>query len=672
MSVMTGNDAAASAIQASQETHGFSLYRLLPLLVFVLSLLVTLYLWRIAKAETEHVLQHEFLYETQEIQSKIVHQMAMYESMLHGAKGLFAATRSVDRNQFREYVSALRLEKNFPGVQGLGYAHLLRREQIPGFVREMHRKGLGDYRIFPAGEREQYAPVVYLEPADGINLQVPGFDALSETGRKLSMEKARDSGQCVISPLLHLLNDRALGQQIGFIMWLPVYRNGQFHNTRNQRRLNLLGWVYSPFSMQDLMQSMFASELPRVIFEIYDGSQVDEQMLMYRHGKVLQGVNGHGPYFSAISHVEISGRDWTLQYFSVPEFDQRLLNQRPRSIALAGILISILLTLLTWSLVDGRSRAISVTRRLARELQERRRAEADMRLAKKVIENVDTAVLVTDPQSIILQVNPAFTAITGYTAAEAVGKKSKLLASGAHTPEFFSEMWQVLNNTGSWQGEIFNRRKNGEFYTEWLSINAVRDETGQLTNYVALFSDISERKAAEAHMVNLAHYDPLTGLPNRTLLTDRLQQAISTAKREQHFMVVMFIDLDKFKPINDTLGHHVGDILLKEVAIRIQDCLRESDTAARIGGDEFVVLLPMVDKEGDAYAVAEKIRKALDESFMIMGHQLNISSSIGIAVFPEHGRDEKSLLMNADSAMYHAKETGRNRVVRYDPSMKLQ
>jgi len=276
---------------------------------------------------------------------------------------------------------------------------------------------------------------------------------------------------------------------------------------------------------------------------------------------------------------------------------------------------------------------------------------------------------VTDKGTRIVKVNPAFTAITGYTPEDAIGKTPRILSSGAHSREFYKEMWNTIKTTGSWQGEIFNRRKNGEFFTEWLSINEVRDNEGNLTNYVSLFSDISERKAAEEHMHNLAHYDPLTGLPNRILLADRLQQAISATRREKSHMALMFIDLDKFKPVNDTLGHHIGDLMLKEVAKRMLECLRESDSAARIGGDEFVVLLPLIEEAADAVAVAEKIRTALNQPFIIAGHSLSISSSIGVAVYPEHGSDEKSLQKNADTAMYYAKEAGRNNVMLYTPSM---
>ena len=298
------------------------------------------------------------------------------------------------------------------------------------------------------------------------------------------------------------------------------------------------------------------------------------------------------------------------------------------------------------------------------DISERHRREEDLRLAATVLSTMDEAVVVTDRDKKIVSANPAFTAITGYLPEEVVGKDPRLLASGMHTAEFYREMWESLNNTGSWHGEIRNRGKDGKLYVEWLSIKQVRDAQGARTHHVAVFSDISERKAAEEHMQHMAHFDALTGLPNRILFADRLQQTVAKARRDKSHLALMFIDLDEFKPVNDQFGHHVGDLLLREVAGRLQACLRrESDTVVRMGGDEFVVILPEIEAHQDAIMVAEKILHTLNQPFAIAGHQIHISSSIGIAVFPEHGQDEKRLLKSADEAMYHAKQRGRNRLL---------
>ncbi|OIN94413.1 MAG: hypothetical protein AUJ20_00770 [Comamonadaceae bacterium CG1_02_60_18] len=297
------------------------------------------------------------------------------------------------------------------------------------------------------------------------------------------------------------------------------------------------------------------------------------------------------------------------------------------------------------------------------DITERHEHEQALQLSSTVLHTMDEAVTVTDASNTIISVNPAFTVITGYSEDEAIGKTPSLLASGTHDDAFYQAMWNSINTQNGWHGEIRNRRKSGQLYVEWLSIKRVCDAQGVLTNYVAVFSDISERKASEERMHHLAHYDVLTELPNRALLGDRLAQALAVAQREQQHLVLMFIDLDKFKPVNDELGHPVGDLLLQAVAERLQQCvLRDSDTVARIGGDEFVVMLLDVASMQDAMVVANKIRHALEQPFDLGAHTVSISSSLGIAMYPEHGGSEADLLKNADTAMYHAKEAGRNQV----------
>ncbi|PJC11723.1 MAG: hypothetical protein CO066_14205 [Comamonadaceae bacterium CG_4_9_14_0_8_um_filter_60_18] len=297
------------------------------------------------------------------------------------------------------------------------------------------------------------------------------------------------------------------------------------------------------------------------------------------------------------------------------------------------------------------------------DISERHAREQELQLSSTVLQTVDEAVTVTDADNTIVSVNPAFTIITGYTQRDVIGKTPSLLASGTHDRAFYQDMWQQINTQGGWHGEIRNRRKSGQLYVEWLSIKRVCDTKGQVTHYVAVFSDISERKASEERMHHLAHYDVLTDLPNRVLFGDRLTQAIASAQRDNRHLALMFIDLDKFKPVNDELGHPAGDQLLRAVAKRLRQCvLRDSDTVARVGGDEFVVMLHDVESEQDAMTVATKIRAALEQPFELGEHTVSISSSVGVAMFPQHGANESALVKNADIAMYHAKDAGRNRV----------
>ena len=294
------------------------------------------------------------------------------------------------------------------------------------------------------------------------------------------------------------------------------------------------------------------------------------------------------------------------------------------------------------------------------DVSARKQAEEQIRLFEKVFVNANEAIMISDANNNILAVNPAFTAISGYTAEEAIGKNPHMLASGQMDADFYQKMWASLEAAGKWQGEMVDRRKDGEIYAEWLSISALRDDSGQLTHYVAMMTDISERKAAEERMIYLAQHDILTGLPNRMLFLDRLQQAITYAERQQTRVAVLFLDLDRFKNVNDTVGHHIGDALLQEAARRIRQCVRSSDTVSRQGGDEFVILLPNLDDLGDIVQVVDKLIESIANPYFFDGHVMHVTTSIGVSVYPQDGSDSEMLIRNADTAMYQAKDAGRN------------
>ena len=295
------------------------------------------------------------------------------------------------------------------------------------------------------------------------------------------------------------------------------------------------------------------------------------------------------------------------------------------------------------------------------DLTERLRSEAKSRLAATVFESTHEGVIITDAQGMIVAVNQAFTRVTGYDEAEAIGRNPSLLQSGRHDPDFYAAVWQALAEAGHWQGEIWNRRKNGELYPELLSISAVYDQHGDVCNYVGIFTDISQLKESEAKLSHLAHYDPLTGLPNRLLLSSRLQHAIEQAQRQQYRLAVLFLDLDRFKNVNDSLGHQVGDELLRAVTERLAQRLRAEDTLARLGGDEFVVLLERLHEPRDAALVARTMLDCLSEPFVLArGHEVYIGASIGISLYPDDGADAAQLIQHADVAMYQAKDQGRN------------
>ncbi len=277
-----------------------------------------------------------------------------------------------------------------------------------------------------------------------------------------------------------------------------------------------------------------------------------------------------------------------------------------------------------------------------------------------VFEHSAEGLVITNSDNKILAVNSSFTQLTGYSQEEAIGQNPSILKSGREPKEFYAEMWDTLLTSNCWQGEIWDKRKDGSYYPKWLSIAVVRNGQGEIANYIAGFSDISERKQAAQKIEHLAHHDSLTNLPNRFSLCERLSQALQQAKRAGHHLAVMFLDLDRFKNVNDSLGHDVGDKLLFEVALRLKDSVRSSDIVGRIGGDEFVVVLPEIQSGIASVHFAEKIRQTLSEPYLIDGNELHNSPSIGVSIFPHDGDTVEELMKNADTAMYHAKSLGRN------------
>jgi diguanylate cyclase (GGDEF)-like protein/PAS domain S-box-containing protein len=338
---------------------------------------------------------------------------------------------------------------------------------------------------------------------------------------------------------------------------------------------------------------------------------------------------------------------------------------------LSGLLLVAYLGLAFFRLETAR-RALAVAHGdLEERLEVQHRVEQTLRLYATVFTNAAEGMIICDERNRIAAVNPAFTTITGYSLDEAAGKTPSLLRSGRHDPGFYRQLWSQLQAENHWRGEIWNRRKNGEVFPEWLSISAVLDDQGIARNYIGIFSDVTERKAAEARIHHLAFHDALTGLPNRILLEDRLDQAILQSRRSNRRTAVLFLDLDRFKNINDSLGHNVGDILLVQVSARCAAVLRETDTICRQGGDEFVIVLPDLETDQDAAHVARKIVRGLDQPFVLGGHELTVTGSIGIALYPDDGRSASELLRNADTAMYRTKAEGRNGFQFYSADMNV-
>lgn len=308
---------------------------------------------------------------------------------------------------------------------------------------------------------------------------------------------------------------------------------------------------------------------------------------------------------------------------------------------------------------------------VVRDISLRKKAEEKLMLAAKVFENTVEGIVVTDAHGTIEQVNPGFSIITGYTPQEAVGGNPRILKSDRHPQHFYQEMWAKLVADGHWAGEIWNRRKNGESYPEWLTISAIRNDAGEITNYVSIFHDITELKRQQDALEYQAQHDALTGLPNRILLGDRLRMALAQLERSDGKLALLFFDLDNFKTINDGLGHGVGDALLVELSRRMEKLLRSGDTLARLGGDEFLVLLPEIESVDAASHIANRMLEALKTPFRHGDVEYFVTASIGVTIAPDDGSEGSKLIKNADMAMYRAKSMGRNNYQYFTPEMDV-
>jgi diguanylate cyclase (GGDEF)-like protein/PAS domain S-box-containing protein len=306
---------------------------------------------------------------------------------------------------------------------------------------------------------------------------------------------------------------------------------------------------------------------------------------------------------------------------------------------------------------------------IIRDITHVRESEFENKISTVVLQNAGEGVIITDAEGDICAVNPAFTRITGFSAAESIGRNPRFLQSGMQSKHFYEGMWRALEQDGTWQGMIHNRTKAGRNYPQWLCINSIKNDAGAVLSYIGVFSDLSALQQADNDLAHLAYYDTLTGLPNRQLLHDRLRQVLSQARRSRVCFSVIYIDLDGFKEINDTYGHDLGDFVLQEVARRMSASVREIDTVARLGGDEFIVLSPLSFGEAGISKLCEKLLDVLGQPMNQQGHELILGASLGCAEYPEHGVDEISLIKHADIAMYQAKKSGGNRFKIFDCSL---
>jgi diguanylate cyclase (GGDEF)-like protein len=814
-----------------------SLVKALPWLVLGLGLVVTCVVQLGAWRSAERTRQELFAFRVREIALNVRARLDNYEQVLNGAAGLFAAAEPVSRGQFRDYVASLKLQDRYPGIRGVGFAQLVPAAGRDRFVSKIRREGLPGFRIWPEGRRDPYTAIVYLEPFDWRNQRAFGYDMYAEPVRHAAMVRACDEERTVISGKVRLVQETERERQNGFLMYLPVYRNDAPHASPAERRANLVGWVYAPFRMYDLMQGILGEhfhELPAILnLKIYDGRTVAADRLMFDSN----GVAGNNPAALRLTQtLSLFGHDWTISVMSLPAFDADQAGHYPWLIALAGGTISLLLALVTALLAGRHARALALAEEMTRELRE---SETNL---DALFENMSSGVAVYRPSQDcqefhFVAINRSAENIESIRRGDVIGREVREVFPGmaemglldvfrrvclsgvaedlparyyqdgriagwrenfvyklpdghivslyddisvrqraeaeqarlnralrllsdcnmalVHAEEEYpllAEICRLVVKTGgyrmAWVGyaehdEARKVRPITQFgyeagYLDTVDITWADTERGQgptgtairtgrtdinqnvltnprmapwraaaiergyqasialplinedltlgaLTIYAAepdaftrdevhlleeMAGDLAygivtlrtraERAAAVERATFLASFDPLTQLPNRMLLRDRCEHAIRLAVQHQAGVALLYLDLDNFKQVNDSLGHDMGDRLLVAAVQRLRHSVPENDTIARLSDDEFAVLLVDPGPPDAIGAIAGRILDAFTESVAVGDSLFNISFSIGISLCPEDGCDFDSLLKNAGSAVNHAKEGGRN------------
>jgi len=622
-------------------------------LVFVVAIGVTVALWQVSIRLVEDRTEARFRTQSLQLKTAIEERLLNYEQVLAGSAGLFAVAEHISRSQWREYVNKVDIDRYYPGIQGIGYAKRVKVQQMADHIASVHAEGVPDYLVNPLGAGPDYYPMVYLEPGTERNSRAMGYDAFSDPIHRSAMEKARDNAMPVLTGKVVLVQEEFTEDQASFLMYYPVYQGGIVPDTLAGRRTMLAGYVFSAFRMNNLIDGIVGLISPFLDVRIYDNGAADRENLMY--GSNLGSLDNEFS-FEMSQTLTAGGRNWLLESRSTPAFDFLASDPRPPIVLGSGLIISLLLFLFVLTLVRSRLMAqISAGRYRA------------------ITEGAASVTLVLNRSGEAVYASPSSFDILGFTPDKVLsleleeivhaddwlqvskGFEGSVQSPGKQMPVIRARIRDAKNQWRDMEGT----------YTAMLSVPGVE-------GIVLSLRDLTQLKAAQSELHRLAFYDPLTGLANRQLFRDRLKHVVRRCRRSGEPAALMFLDLDGFKRINDTLGHDAGDELLCQVAKWLEGCVREEDTVARLGGDEFVVLLSSISGSNAAGKVAENILRRLCQRVRLNDHDVGITVSIGVTMIPDDSEDVGTLMKYADLAMYRAKEMGRNTYQFFTPAMNIK
>jgi len=637
------------------------------------ALLITIGLFQNSVNSENQRLQMDLDYQASTIGEELNREINTHINLTQYLRDTIVTNGYINLDDFTNTTHSIR--QLHPDIQAITWDVSVKKAERAAFEKQMRAIHHLDYHITKRDEqghmvriedKAEYAAIAYVSPYPN-NEKALGFDVTSNPELAPFFHRARDTGQAAITSRVNLVQDGS--DRVGIINYLPVYQYGHLLNTTSRRQAAFIGNIANVYYLDQLVAAeLNVHPLIHSNLTILDITEHEQPVTLYSSAQNEIADNAFTTHYS----THIANRIWQVKITPSADYFKNKYSDNVWIVLFIGMLFTATLTL---TLMISTGRRASIEEIVSKRTASLQKAKEDLRLLAITFESHE-AIMITDSNNKIMRVNQAFTKMTGYTQQEVLGQDPHILSSGKHSAAFYQNMWQQLKENGSYDGEIWNRRKNGEVYPERHTITTITDDSGSVLNYVSVFSDITTQKAHEDRIQYLAFYDQLTSLPNRRLLLDRLQYNLSLSQRNKHYGVLMFLDLDDFKKINDSLGHEVGDELLQQVAARLQQTLRRADTVARLGGDEFVILVANQALKGEALIefssnLAEKIIQAFQQAFHIKGYEHHISTSIGITIFAPSDQTAISVLGQADTAMYKSKKIGKNTFCFYEQAMQV-
>jgi diguanylate cyclase (GGDEF)-like protein/PAS domain S-box-containing protein len=638
----------------------------------VIAFLITISLFKNSVDSENQRLQMDLDYQATTLGTELYQEITTHINLTQHLRDTIVINGFIERENF--FTATHSIQQLHPDIQAITWEVLVKADERFVFEKMMQNIHHLDYQITKRDaqgnivrieDKPNYATIAYVSPYK-TNEKELGLDPTSSPELASVFYAARDSGHAMLSSRINLVQDEK--NRTGIINYLPIYRQGYSTDTLSQRQNAFIGNLASAYYLDDIITNELNTHpLNDTALVILDITQQDKPVKLY--SSVTDPITDNE--FTTHYAVHIANRVWQVQITPSVNYFKNHYSDNVWVVLFIGMLFTATMMI---SLLISTGRRARIEEVVTERTMSLHKAQEELRLLAITFDSYE-AIMITDNNNNIMRVNQAFTKMTGYTQQEVLGKDPKFLSSGKHSASFYENMWQQLNDDGSYEGEIWNRRKNGKVYPERHTITSISDNSGNVINYVSVFSDITNQKAHEDRIQHLAFYDQLTSLPNRRLLLERLQYNLSLSQRNQTYGVLMFLDLDDFKKINDSLGHEVGDELLQQVATRLQQMVRRVDTVARLGGDEFVILVAnqaMKDDELIEFSsnLASKIIDAFQQSFLIKGYEHHISTSIGITIFSPKNQTAISILGQADTAMYKSKKTGKNTFCFYEQAMQ--